>query len=698
MSNRTHSSVRKTCDLTGTPMSVSSKSPKLHQQSSYLASTRSDNIEHLRSLIASQIRIDDLQAAVAPLAKQELKNNINGSIPVSGEEREAKIRTALQSSGLIDRLSDQLYGRIQAESKSPQNSIAEPPPTSGIETKSTASTHHVSPCVADIPSHNVAPSILEKPSLGSIRAKRGYRYLHIFVERGRAFIGDQEIEEDPTSLVSIHLSFGNQRFATPSVMSRMEPHFNAECLFELPLKELNILADSPQPIHIVAIRTNASQKRIVIGVSTLDWRKVLYSGTSTLVAELKEISNPEMSTGVIECRIELFPAQLYLLSRDEVQFHVQRDLRRNSEANRLFFLYAKQWWADFIQIRPGHIDRLVKIFAHSESGNKEPVTNFVSPLKCRWIESPRHAARFVSLIGLNQLPSIGNAGGKMEIWQQLHTVLTAGHGDVHDHALLLCNLFLGFSLDAYVVLGTDRNNLAYVWVATISSVGNVSFWESLTGAEFKQADNHHFRTVGCCFNAESFYANIQASDAADRIDFTFLDQSKWKEMSKDALASMKQISTVASLVQIGPYSLNDPHTQEVEMELTLQQYISHYREDHGLTTMWDDDLAHLLGQSLWTCENQKLIGQTNVGSFSDDFHTGIKRSIPEGHTFKGFPCQFNHCHSTKVFSTLIKTKSCKDIALTTGDKVRFSVRVKIFPYADTTMVCWVMLGVRYQSI
>lgn len=137
----------------------------------------------------------------------------------------------------------------------------------------------------------------------------------------------------------------------------------------------------------------------------------------------------------------------------------------------MFFTYAKRWWNDYLQMRPNlHSDRLVKIFATTEGGcglvdggdnhwvneggnnsstsdsalggRKEPVTSFVRPLRCPFLESPKHAARFVSLIPVERAQNIG-ASNKMEVWQETHTLLIMGKGDVHDHAVLLCSLLLG---------------------------------------------------------------------------------------------------------------------------------------------------------------------------------------------------------------------------------------------------------------
>ena len=46
-----------------------------------------------------------------------------------------------------------------------------------------------------------------------------------------------------------------------------------------------------------------------------------------------------------------------------------------------------------------HRQRLVKVFADSEHGRQRAVCSFVTPIVAdRVLESPRHAARFVSLL------------------------------------------------------------------------------------------------------------------------------------------------------------------------------------------------------------------------------------------------------------------------------------------------------------
>jgi centrosomal protein CEP76 len=100
----------------------------------------------------------------------------------------------------------------------------------------------------------------------------------------------------------------------------------------------------------------------------------------------------------------------------------------------------------------------------------------------RLIDTPRQAARFVSLIGYNKLsPSLG-INEQVEQWLHLHTFLAKNRGDSENHSILLCNLLLGFGLNAYVCIGTKTKNQSHAWVVTVSvDYEEVIFWESLTG-------------------------------------------------------------------------------------------------------------------------------------------------------------------------------------------------------------------------
>ena len=101
-----------------------------------------------------------------------------------------------------------------------------------------------------------------------------------------------------------------------------------------------------------------------------------------------------------------------------------------------------------MQIRQSHSNRLVKIFAQDENGLHKHACSFVQPLRGgRLIDTPRQAARFVSLLGYDKMPPVG--GTRSEMWASLHAFLCAGKGVCHElHIVisLLSDLFFDWFL------------------------------------------------------------------------------------------------------------------------------------------------------------------------------------------------------------------------------------------------------------
>jgi len=58
-------------------------------------------------------------------------------------------------------------------------------------------------------------------------------------------------------------------------------------------------------------------------------------------------------------------------------------------------------------------------FSHvqDENGVNRPVCSYIRPLRAgRLLDTPRQAARFVSVLGYERAPVIGGGGGKQEQW------------------------------------------------------------------------------------------------------------------------------------------------------------------------------------------------------------------------------------------------------------------------------------------
>jgi centrosomal protein CEP76 len=81
---------------------------------------------------------------------------------------------------------------------------------------------------------------------------------------------------------------------------------------------------------------------------------------------------------------------------------------KKEDYSRLYYKEAREWWDDYLQIRPSHSSRLVKLIATGEFGNRSMVTDYVFPIQSEFINTPREAARFVSLFDIDKSKLFGD--------------------------------------------------------------------------------------------------------------------------------------------------------------------------------------------------------------------------------------------------------------------------------------------------
>ena len=122
-------------------------------------------------------------------------------------------------------------------------------------------------------------------------------------------------------------------------------------------------------------------------------------------------------------------------------------------------------------------------------------------------------------------------------------------------------------------------------------------------------------------------------------------------------------------LQVHPF---DTAAHEARLEAELKRALSEHREEAlGHTpTHWDEGMGFLLMPSLAAYEQEAVTGQPATGN--DDFQQCIRRSIPAGCMFKGFP---QH-HRYSVLSHLVG--HVRQLALTACDLNSPSMRVKVY--------------------
>ncbi|XP_072267577.1 centrosomal protein of 76 kDa [Pyxicephalus adspersus] len=553
------------------------------------------------------------------------------------------------------------------------------------------------------------------------------RYLHFQVLGGKAFLEHlQEVEPLPGQVCStftLHLHFRNQRFRSKPVPCACEPDFQDGFLLELhkdsfgdgsKMADGTTLLSICDPVQLVLIKADISGDTTLVASHFMEWRSVLGvdGGVTNLAVELHGVgAESKVTVGILNVKMELYPHLQQVLSPEIVSTQLALERQKTAEKERLFLVYAKQWWREYLQIRPSHSSRLVKIFAQDENCVNRPVCCYIRPLRAgRLLDAPRQAARFVNVLGYEKAAVVGG-GGKQEQWCTMLAFLSRNKGDCEDHCNLLCSLLLGFGLEAYVCVGTKGKGVAHTWVMTCSTDGAITFWESLTGQRYihntinpddpplvvQPKPLYPYRTIGCIFNHERFLANCQPSDFVDLCVFDLHDESRWKPMSEEAIKSVCLPGSTTSLPPFPPLcsSLIDAATESNEFELQLRILVSEHRKDLGLTTVWEDQLSYLLSPALAAYEIER---STGISAGNEEFQDAIRRAVPDGHTFKGFPIHFVHRNARRAFATCMRSPFCEEIISCRGDQMRIAVRVRVFTYPESACAVWIMFACKYRSV
>ncbi|XP_070406947.1 centrosomal protein of 76 kDa isoform X2 [Nothobranchius furzeri] len=295
--------------------------------------------------------------------------------------------------------------------------------------------------------------------------------------------------------------------------------------------------------------------------------------------------------------------------------------------------------------------------------------------------------------------------------KHLNSDVISTQGDCEDHAALLCSLLLGFGLDAYMCVGTKAKGVSHAWVLTRGTDGTITFWESLTAHRYlhravdpdapplalQPKPSSPYRTVGCVFNHQSFLANCQPSDAVELCVFDFQNPSRWKAMSEEALKSVCAPASNTSLPPLPPLCAPsvDPAAASNQLELEMRYLVSEHRKDLDLATVWDDHLSYLLSSALSAYETERCTG---VSCGNEEFQDAVRRAVPDGHTFKGFPIHFLHRNARRAFATCLRSPFCEEIVSCRGDHVRLAVRVRVFVYPENAFAVWLMFACKYRSV
>ena len=568
-----------------------------------------------------------------------------------------------------------------------------------------------------------APALMRRQGV-----KEGVRGLSVTLIRGRAFLEHLQSEEmlpgTPAPTFFIHAYFQGQRLVSPELPCHCDLEIAHTFRFSLSsrahrdLRGPDLLGVS-EGVALVLVRHELDGRRNLIGTGAVEWRRVLVERGLRAEGSVEVLgvgSESAVPTGALEYRLELElgAGELAWLRENPVTsqlLETQRGLEqsRSSEQQRLFLIYSKQWWSQYSQLRPVHRARKVPLFPPSESGAPLLACRYVSPLNThRLIESPRAALRFCSLIPRRSDPlTPGHSSPPSDTWLSRAAALSCRGAGEADRAVLLCSLLLGFGLNAYACAGTDKSGACY-WVATLDVSGPTLLWDATSGQRHTHRRQtvsdalegrvhpreYPYLTIGSLFNHKHFFANVQETDSVPLCSFEVSNPSLWKSLDPEAIRAVTLPPWPPASAPLLPPSTQGAEASE-RLERELRALLLQFRLERELTTHWDEQLSYILAPSLVAYEAEREMGCVLA---NEDFQQAVRHHVKAGHTFKGYPVQFNSCEAGKVFRHCIKSDLCQEIVTCRGDSLQFAVRTRVSCYPDEVFAVWVMWACHYASV
>ena len=446
----------------------------------------------------------------------------------------------------------------------------------------------------------------------------------------------------------------------------------------------------------VSILAVGGVTRKLLGYKEVEWREVLTHKDLALNIEIPYIKDSSLSIGVLKLEISLLAHKYDMVFMNDLQLqnHIQKEKEIKALRIKRFYEYSHHWWEDYKSLYHQFSKRAVKIFAEDETGTLRPVFTFLKALRSRALTTPGKAARFVSLIPLENNREIRNP----RIWRKPQIFLSEKKGNSFDHALLLCSLFLGFKKNAYVCLGSSSDG-AHAWLLTITEIKGKKkkfhFWESLTGRQYSIDDPrvaYLYRRIGCVFNDHSFYANAQEDDRVNKTEMDISDPRLWKPMEN--LQEFRLPESVFELSLGFEADFNEIQVKEKELEQRLITALKHFRKMTNRSFEFDEELSFLFSEVLEGFEDAAMKGKKVDEKLVKEVLEG---HVKDGTQFHCLPVQFQEFHPQRIFETFQKSATGDSILSCKSDKASYAVRAKVVPYPEGFKVVWVIIAVHYPS-
>lgn len=285
-------------------------------------------------------------------------------------------------------------------------------------------------------------------------------------------------------------------------------------------------------------------------------------------------------------------------------------------------------------------------------------------------------ARFVSMI-----PFVSDSAAfpdLCDIWSTSEEFLRMLAGDEEEHAVLLCNYFLHIGKRAYVVLGRGIPEGSTAYVLTLD--GSPLLWNAHTGHKYDVQDtNCPLKSIGCVFNHENIWANIQVSEEPYRLMFDLTKTNSWQPFFTKSYPRPGLLSNQREILDYKRVDQEYVIGLQEKIEKMLREKIMSWRP--RFVTRWNRYCTQAF-RSLLASMEQSVSNTANVN------HAAELDQILASYKLSGFPINMSFTDmppvSEAVFSTGVHSIEDPD--------VEFALAVHIHPYPQGVFSLWIYVG------
>lgn len=71
--------------------------------------------------------------------------------------------------------------------------------------------------------------------------------------------------------------------------------------------------------------------------------------------------------GILDFRVSILPQLNEQLSKSAYSSQLALEKCKQEEIERLYLVFTRQWWKEYLEIRPEHQNRLMRLFSYDEN-------------------------------------------------------------------------------------------------------------------------------------------------------------------------------------------------------------------------------------------------------------------------------------------------------------------------------------------